>query len=69
MMDRYPPSEMGEGYNDNGEESIFFISNPGLGLWAVRERLTEGSDLEGRGLLPRHPEPDVDDLSGETKAT
>ncbi|CAN0149418.1 unnamed protein product, partial [Hapterophycus canaliculatus] len=39
MMERYPPSEMREGFNDNGEETVFFVSNPALGLWVVRERL------------------------------
>lgn len=45
MIERYPPSEMREGFNDNGEETVFYISNPALGLWAVRERLM----LEGGG--------------------
>lgn len=44
-MELYPPSEMREGVNDNGEEAVFYISNPGHGLWAVRERLMqEGGD-------------------------
>ncbi|CAM9557834.1 unnamed protein product, partial [Ectocarpus sp. 13 AM-2016] len=48
MMERYPPSEMREGFNDNGEETVFFVSNPALGLWAVRDRLMrEGEDQEG----------------------
>jgi hypothetical protein len=39
MMDRYNPLRLKEGFNmlPDGEE-IFFISNPGLGLWANRER-------------------------------
>ena len=50
MIERYPPSEMREGFNDNGEETVFYVSNPALGLWAVRERLMaeEGED-EGEG--------------------
>lgn len=48
MIERYPPSEMREGFNDNGEETVFYVSNPALGLWAVRERLLrEGEDEEG----------------------
>ncbi|CAN0153820.1 unnamed protein product [Ascophyllum nodosum] len=39
MMERYPPSEMRDGFNDNGEETVFFVSNPALGLWAVKDRL------------------------------
>lgn len=47
-MERYPPSEMREGFNDNGDETVFFVSNPALGLWAVRERLMrEGPGGEG----------------------
>lgn len=52
MMERYPPSEMREGFNDNGEETVFFVSNPALGLWAVRERLMRegGGEKEGGGV-------------------
>lgn len=47
MIERYPPSEMREGFNDNGEETVFYVSNPALGLWAVRERLMlEGEDAD-----------------------
>ena len=51
MIERYPPSEMREGFNDNGEETVFYVSNPALGLWAVRERLMgeEGEDQRGEG--------------------
>lgn len=51
MIERYPPSEMREGFNDNGEETVFYVSNPALGLWAVKERLMvgEGEDQEGGG--------------------
>lgn len=40
MVKRYNPEKLKDGYNsmDNGEE-IFYISNPGLGLWASKERL------------------------------
>lgn len=53
IIERYPPSEMRDGFNDNGEETVFYVSNPALGLWAVRERLMrdggEEADGEGRG--------------------
>lgn len=49
MMERYPPSEMREGFNDNGEETVFFVSNPALGLWAVRDRLMREGEDEGGG--------------------
>jgi nickel-dependent lactate racemase len=38
MLIRYDPSELTEGYNRLNEEEIFFIGNPGLGLWAHRDR-------------------------------
>ncbi|CAM9236112.1 unnamed protein product [Ectocarpus sp. 12 AP-2014] len=49
MMERYPPSEMREGFNDNGEETVFFVSNPALGLWAVRDRLMREGEDQGGG--------------------
>jgi nickel-dependent lactate racemase len=39
MMARYNPATLADGFNTlaDGEE-VFFISNPGLGLWACRDR-------------------------------
>ncbi len=39
MLRKYDPRKMNDGYNimNNGEK-IFFVSNPGLGLWAYRGR-------------------------------
>jgi hypothetical protein len=39
MMEKYNPKLLADGYNKlaNGEE-VFYVSNPGLGLWACRER-------------------------------
>ncbi|HEX2975370.1 MAG TPA: lactate racemase domain-containing protein [Bacteroidales bacterium] len=41
MLDRYNPEKLKDGVNvmENGEE-IFYISNPALGLWTSKERLT-----------------------------
>jgi nickel-dependent lactate racemase len=41
MQKKYDPSELTEGFNTmpDGEE-IFYISNPALGLWTSRSRLT-----------------------------
>jgi nickel-dependent lactate racemase len=36
MLTRYEPSKLSLGVNKVGAEEIFFISNPGLGLWAHR---------------------------------
>ncbi len=38
MLARYDPEKLTDGYNQVGGEEIFFISNPGLGLWAHRDR-------------------------------
>jgi nickel-dependent lactate racemase len=39
MMRRYNPSKLKDGYNTlPDEEVVFFISNPGLGLWSHRDR-------------------------------
>jgi hypothetical protein len=42
MMKKYNPDKLKDGINymDNGEE-IFYISNPALGLWTSKERLTK----------------------------
>lgn len=44
MIRRYDPEKLVDGVNilPDGEE-IFYISNPGLGLWAWKERFVKGS--------------------------
>jgi nickel-dependent lactate racemase len=39
MLAKYDPSKLDFGFNHIGGEEIFFISNPGLGLWAHSSRL------------------------------
>ena len=39
MLRRYNPNELRHGYNQVGGEEVFFVANPGLGLWARRGRL------------------------------
>jgi hypothetical protein len=39
MLQRYDPEDLRNGYNRVDGEEIFFIGNPGLGLWAHRDRL------------------------------
>jgi nickel-dependent lactate racemase len=39
MTRRYDPAKLVQGYNLVDGEEIFFIGNPGLGLWAHRSRL------------------------------
>ncbi len=39
MKHRYDPAKLTQGYNSIEGEQVFFIGNPGLGLWAHRSRL------------------------------
>jgi len=39
MLERYSPDKLAHGYNFVDGEEVFFIANPGLGLWAHRSRL------------------------------
>jgi nickel-dependent lactate racemase len=41
MERRYDPKRLHHGFNDVNGERVFFIENPGLGLWAAWERLAE----------------------------
>jgi nickel-dependent lactate racemase len=38
MLKRYDPAGLRDGWNDVAGERVFFISNPGLGLWALRSQ-------------------------------
>jgi nickel-dependent lactate racemase len=39
MLTRYSPQKLRHGYNRVDSEEVFFIPNPGLGLWAYRGQL------------------------------
>jgi nickel-dependent lactate racemase len=39
MTRRYNPAKLAQGYNTVDGEQVFFVGNPGLGLWAHRSRL------------------------------
>ena len=39
MLRRYDPEKLSHGYNTVDGEDVFFIANPGLGLWAHKSRL------------------------------
>jgi nickel-dependent lactate racemase len=39
MLNRYDPAKLRHGLNRVGGDEIFFIANPGLGLWATRQKL------------------------------
>jgi hypothetical protein len=38
MMKLYDPAKLTDGFNEVNGERIYYISNPGLGLWAAKER-------------------------------
>lgn len=38
MLRRYDPAKLAHGFNIVDGEEIFFVANPGLGLWAHRDR-------------------------------
>jgi hypothetical protein len=39
MLARYDPQKLSFGSNQVDGEDVYFISNPGLGLWAWRGKL------------------------------
>ena len=41
MMRRYDPAKLQHGFNTVDGEEIFFVANPGLGLWAYRDRFKD----------------------------
>jgi nickel-dependent lactate racemase len=43
MTAQYDPRTLKDGFNTVGGERIFYISNPGLGLWSTRARMSDGS--------------------------
>jgi nickel-dependent lactate racemase len=38
MLRRYDPAKLAHGFNTVDGEEVFFVANPGLGLWAHRDR-------------------------------
>jgi len=38
MTKKYDPEKLKDGFNDVDGEKVFFISNPGMGLWSFKER-------------------------------
>jgi nickel-dependent lactate racemase len=46
MLTRYDPEKLSHGYNTVNGEDVFFIANPGLGLWAHKSRLSATSRPE-----------------------
>ncbi len=46
MLQRFDPEKLSHGYNTVDGEAIFFIANPGLGLWAHPSRLESPDNKE-----------------------
>ena len=44
MLTHYDPKKLRQGYNRVGTEEVFFIANPGLGLWAYRAQFARDGD-------------------------
>lgn len=38
MLNKYNPEKLNDGFNEIDGDEIFYISNPGLGLWSSKER-------------------------------
>ena len=49
MTARYNPEKLQHGYNNVGCEEIFFVANPGLGLWAHRSRFENAAPVAVAG--------------------
>ena len=50
MAKKYDPRKLKYGYNQVEGEEIFFVPNPGLGLWAYRERF----DVQDTSVIQGH---------------
>ncbi len=46
MTQKYNPATLQDGWNAIGGEDIFYVSNPGLGLWAYRERFSNSEEAQ-----------------------
>ncbi|MCU1297518.1 MAG: putative D-mannonate dehydrogenase, partial [Acidobacteriaceae bacterium] len=49
MLTRYNPQKLRQGYNRVDGEDVFFIANPGLGLWAYRNKLHSDAACQTTG--------------------
>jgi hypothetical protein len=48
MFSRYDPAKFQHGYNTVDDEKMFFIANPGLGLWVPIEADSESRECDQR---------------------
>lgn len=51
MEEKYRLSELQDGWNTIDGKEIFYISNPGLGLWANRDRFQQSSQQADRSTV------------------
>jgi hypothetical protein len=49
MLMRYNPQKLRQGHNHIDGEDVFFVANPGLGLWAYRGKLRTDEERLGSG--------------------
>jgi nickel-dependent lactate racemase len=54
MLARYNPQKLRQGCNTVDGEEIFFIANPGLGLWAYRGKVNGGQAREETSAAKSH---------------
>ncbi len=45
MLKRYPPEQLKDGFQQVDGEEIFFIRNPALGLWALKEHFANDQEI------------------------
>jgi nickel-dependent lactate racemase len=53
MMELYNPQKLCQGYNRVEGEEVFFVGNPGLGLWAYRGKLTGQEDFQSANTVKK----------------
>lgn len=41
MLEKYNPEKLKDGFNNVDGKEVYYISNPALGLWSYKDRLTE----------------------------
>ena len=61
MTAKYDPEKLRHGYNQVDGEEIFFVANPGLGLWAHRSRFESAAGRNGDTLIERAVSQDAND--------
>jgi len=45
LMQKYDPAKLRHGWNTVDGEDVFFVANPGLGLWSLRSRFESATPV------------------------